>query len=104
MMELVGLLARNQIESNSKHSALLLSLKEAQTETNRPKTKADKPNLTAAYGEKLRVELKDFGTYMNEIKVSCRRAWIKYARLGAKNTAKTEMDSWIIEVFGNEEG
>ena len=41
---------------------------------------------------------------MNEIKISCRRAWIKYARLGAKSTAKTEMDSWIIEVFGNEEG
>ncbi len=45
MMELVGLLARNQIESNSKHSALLLSLKEAQTETNRPKTKAENPTL-----------------------------------------------------------
>ena len=45
MMELVGLLARNQIESNSKHSALLLSLREAQTENNRPKTKAENPTL-----------------------------------------------------------
>ena len=104
LIELVSLMARHQIESDLKHSALLQSLKDAQVETNRPKTRTEKPNLTAAYGEKLRLELKDFETYMNEIKISCRRAWIKYARLGAKGTAKTEMDSWIIEVFGNEAG
>ena len=66
VLALMGLLVQNQIDSSTKHSVLLERLTDAQKEQNRPKTTTEKPNLTATFGEKLRLELKDFETWLNE--------------------------------------
>ena len=104
MTETQRLLAQNQADTNANHSKLLEKLAKAQKESNAPRTKAPEPNLSAVHGEKLRTELKEFEIYMNEIKESHRRQWIKYARQRSKSTARTEIDYWIIQEYKNEDG